>query len=614
MKRVSSETIFFPNSMNLKKQLLVLNIPKLVLLFACVFLVSCKNVPDSVENGEGSAKPASLQDPLAQNALIFEKTLSKEASPSEIEETKTLCSNKTTAHPYCPLQKYMRLLQKKYEAKMNKPRSYVIKTVTAPTLEIHGNKIRNWKQVRKLKVAEILLALNDLSIETLSNLSPWVLKQGCPNTFATALAATLENFIPNHPVYENIALLFEKGGRCAPVRSTEREQLLTRAALFHYLLKDYSKATKILATITPQDAFSGRSLYWLSKIYKIQNQTAKFEKTLNRLKKLHPLSFHAILATLEGKEDPYQLLVQTQSEPLSSTYRSQKYGEANSWIAAVENLKQYQRNETASFLIETMFERFPRLEFNTRFYLLGLAEPNLQVRYAPEILLRSRDRRTRELFELAYPRAFYEAIEKHAQSVDPLLLLAIARRESSLDPFAVSPANAQGLLQVHPNTAKTLHANVEDKLFDINVNIDLSSRYIKELKSIMKDQLPLVLAAYNAGEQPVSRWVNRYPTPDMILFMDLIPYRETREYVGHILANYYFYHKLYSTDIGENIRNLTQTQLAKVDVIKNARTIKAVEPEVNETVSDPEFQPIIPNEDTAPDSDYSIENPLFFRP
>ncbi len=61
-----------------------------------------------------------------------------------------------------------------------------------------------------------------------------------------------------------------------------------------------------------------------------------------------------------------------------------------------------------------------------------------------------------------------------------------------------------------------------------------------------KGNAALTVAAYNAGEDPVDRWLARYPTDDPILFIDLIPYRETRDYVGYVLTNYHWYYRTYA--------------------------------------------------------------------
>ncbi len=113
-------------------------------------------------------------------------------------------------------------------------------------------------------------------------------------------------------------------------------------------------------------------------------------------------------------------------------------------------------------------------------------------------------------------------------NIDPLLLHAIAHVESRHNPQAVSPAGAIGLMQVMPATARRFGLeNPEYQLFDPMENLVVSSRYLRTLYGYFGNDLPLVLAAYNAGENAVIRHGRKVP-----------PYRETREYVRKVMAYY----------------------------------------------------------------------------
>jgi lysozyme len=120
-------------------------------------------------------------------------------------------------------------------------------------------------------------------------------------------------------------------------------------------------------------------------------------------------------------------------------------------------------------------------------------------------------------------------IDRTAQSydIDPLLLHAIARVESHHRPDAVSPAGAHGLMQVLAPTARRFGVNDEHELHDPLTNLQVSARYLKGMQLRFGNDLPLVLAAYNAGERAVERYGRRVP-----------PYRETQEYVRKVLAEY----------------------------------------------------------------------------
>ena len=130
----------------------------------------------------------------------------------------------------------------------------------------------------------------------------------------------------------------------------------------------------------------------------------------------------------------------------------------------------------------------------------------------------------RVLIELKGPITDYEDLIVKASEryrVDPALVKAVIKAESNFNHRAVSPVGARGLMQLMPATAAKLQ--VEDSFHPEN-NIDGGVRYLRYLMNLFNGNLPLVLAAYNAGENTVLRYNNRIP-----------PYQETRTYVRRVL-------------------------------------------------------------------------------
>lgn len=108
--------------------------------------------------------------------------------------------------------------------------------------------------------------------------------------------------------------------------------------------------------------------------------------------------------------------------------------------------------------------------------------------------------------------------------VDEALLHAVISTESGYDPDALSKKGAIGLMQVMPGTGKRYGTS---NLNDPTQNIAAGTRYLRDLMRQFNNDLPLVLAAYNAGENAVLRHGRRIP-----------PYRETQQYVPRVLALY----------------------------------------------------------------------------
>lgn len=113
-------------------------------------------------------------------------------------------------------------------------------------------------------------------------------------------------------------------------------------------------------------------------------------------------------------------------------------------------------------------------------------------------------------------------------NIDPLLLHAIAEIESDFNPKAVSKAGARGLMQVMPDTARRFGMqNPNNELFNPISNLRISSNYLRSLHKLFGNNIPLILAAYNAGENAVIKYGYSIP-----------PYRETEKYVKKVMKRY----------------------------------------------------------------------------
>lgn len=132
--------------------------------------------------------------------------------------------------------------------------------------------------------------------------------------------------------------------------------------------------------------------------------------------------------------------------------------------------------------------------------------------------------------------------------VDRALLFAHALQESNFRASVVSPAGARGLMQVLPGTAKLMAGYPVDpaQLDDPARNMAFGQRYLENLRDMgaTGGLLPKVVAAYNAGPMSVSRWNSEIrDNGDPLLFIESIPYYETRAYVTIVMRNYWMYQR-----------------------------------------------------------------------
>jgi soluble lytic murein transglycosylase len=153
-----------------------------------------------------------------------------------------------------------------------------------------------------------------------------------------------------------------------------------------------------------------------------------------------------------------------------------------------------------------------------------------------------------------YPLGYWDVVaeEAWANGLDPLLVSAVIRQESRFRPEAISPANAHGLMQLLPPTARDVARQGgqpeprTDALRDVRTNVALGTRHLRELLDRYLGSTVHALAAYNAGADAVAKWDARHGDRPADEFVELISYEETREYVKSVLGAYQAYRTLYA--------------------------------------------------------------------
>lgn len=166
----------------------------------------------------------------------------------------------------------------------------------------------------------------------------------------------------------------------------------------------------------------------------------------------------------------------------------------------------------------------------------------------------SRTQTADDFWLLAYPQGYWDSILAYSRKYgqDPYFVAAIIREESQFNTEALSPAGARGLMQVMPSTAEWVAQNARvkgfdrTKLFDPDLSINIGTWYIGHLMKRFRGDPLLVAAGYNAGPEAVTGWIERNGNGgDRDIFVESIPFSETRGYVKKVLRNYAEYKRIY---------------------------------------------------------------------
>ncbi|MEH6518124.1 MAG: transglycosylase SLT domain-containing protein [Halioglobus sp.] len=149
-----------------------------------------------------------------------------------------------------------------------------------------------------------------------------------------------------------------------------------------------------------------------------------------------------------------------------------------------------------------------------------------------------------DALNLRFPLPYQETFDHYStvQRVPATELMAIARRESAFFPGARSPVGARGLMQIMPATGKQVASSLGRKhstlaLYEVEHNVQLGSAYYRQLLDRFSDNRVFALAAYNAGPHRVDRWKkNSNANVAVEVWVETIPFRETRNYVQAVLS------------------------------------------------------------------------------
>jgi soluble lytic murein transglycosylase len=147
-------------------------------------------------------------------------------------------------------------------------------------------------------------------------------------------------------------------------------------------------------------------------------------------------------------------------------------------------------------------------------------------------------------YSLRFPMPYKQQVMAHAEErkLDPSVIYGVMRRESLFDPLARSSVGALGLMQLMPSTARNVAKSLGMKrprnsdILRIENNIRFGTHYLRTVMNRFDNNVALAAAAYNAGPSRVKRWLPRDETMPADLWVETVPFKETRNYVQAVLA------------------------------------------------------------------------------
>jgi soluble lytic murein transglycosylase len=224
-------------------------------------------------------------------------------------------------------------------------------------------------------------------------------------------------------------------------------------------------------------------------------------------------------------------------------------------------------------------EKFSRED---RVTTVSLAHQQGWIDRGPLTLLRPDEIRYYALrFPVGYPQKINDQAKLH--HIDPAWVFGLIRSESAWHEHAISSANARGLMQIIPSTAKIL-AKKENLNYDgpsdllrPTVAIRLGTRHMADELSRYQNRIWLAIAAYNAGPAPVARWLTTRPNLPVDLWIETIPYKETREYVARVLA----FTTIYDWLLTQKVTRVSE-RLNLIAPTKNKNTVVCALPTITE--------------------------------
>lgn len=345
-------------------------------------------------------------------------------------------------------------------------------------------------------------------------------------------------------------------------KARDLDQVAFESSMKLFSEESYKQATEgfhLFLNNFPRSAYRYRVRYWLAQSLSHEKENEPAQKVYEDLRQDSPLTYYGLLAS-NATGQPIDSVIQAtlpmalDSDPSLLPNETFHLNRAEAFLAekaydlAAFELKTFKIRDGISspFLVYLSMLNYNAKNYNNNFQIMGEL---IQRKYNGIISSYG--------LRMIFPVEFLSLIKKYASlsELDPILVLSLIKQESAFDEEANSPSGAMGLMQLMPATAYETDPKVNlPELLNADSNISVGTKYLKKLLTRFNGNIVYSLAGYNAGPNAVDRWIKESPQKRGILeFIEAIPYKETREYVGSIIRNYYWYSQRLNGDTPKDL-------------------------------------------------------------
>jgi len=308
-----------------------------------------------------------------------------------------------------------------------------------------------------------------------------------------------------------------------------------RKGMYREALGTFSAFTDSSSTFNASNA-----RYWKARTLEKQGKTVEAQAEYTALAALTTPTYHSYLAQKKtGKRPSYQNM-NPESISLSSTANSRKektmllirLGMLDEAKLETQKMQEEANTQEEFVLVSLLYSKVDDYDNSIKVAQgIGLPQANT----------------------LSFPRGYKDIVKAYARKygVDELLVYSIMREESRFRKDVVSPADAVGLMQLIPRTARTVARQIGISGFTVEmltiprINIEMGIYYFKQVLDEFNGDVELALASYNAGPHRAADWKVRFYGLDKDEFIEEVPFRETRNYIRRILRSYGAYKAIY---------------------------------------------------------------------